>query len=732
MYGIIKHKISKLLWKFITFIEKIEFKDLNLDEDDISKKIIESLDINNISIKTDSGYHRASQIHITQPYYVYRIETHNGLFLECADNHIVFLEDLSQIFVKDLNYRDRIQTEFGLSEIVNIIKLDRKVSMIDITVDSPDHRFYSNGILSHNTVSSGIMILHFVLFNNNKNVLVTANKLDTAIEVLDKIRNIYELLPFFLQKGIVNWNQKFLVFENKSRIKGFATTKTASIGQTGDLLYLDEFAYLPDNIAEKFYKSVFPTIANIDNSKIIITSTPNGMNLFHKLLIDAEKPEGEKSSYVSKRVYWWQVPKRFVTYIRLYKDRMERHQLDEEIIFNKIKEDFSSGNPEMEWNEELKKWVINVYNSNELSEEDVLKFEIGGIKISQLADITTWKKETIKDIGGEESFNQEYDLRFINSSRSLLDESLIKELMDGESQFIFHEIDILTHKLRFSYHDLLWVDDLDIFDPLKKDTYNIFFTIDIAEGLGLDYSVINIFKMDLKDRDYILNRHKDFKNITDFINLKQIGIFRSNLITIENLAELFYLLAFEFFNEDKVKTVIEHNTYGGEFLSYLPHIFEGYNDFGNHVFVRFKHRIDAQDEKIGLKVNDNKNLLVKDYQDRLQERSITPLCQTTIKEMTSFIKQTTNMGNVKYAADGNANDDIVMTIVNLSQVFNKTFFKSLCEDYINEFGDNQLKEMISKVDRTVDMKVVESNNYSSIQDIRKKVLQSKRFNFNNR
>ena len=67
------------------------------------------------------------------------------------------------------------------------------------------------------TICSSIMMLHYVLFNNNKNVLVTANKLDTAVEVLDKIREIYQRLPFFLQQGIINWNQKFMVFENKSR-----------------------------------------------------------------------------------------------------------------------------------------------------------------------------------------------------------------------------------------------------------------------------------------------------------------------------------------------------------------------------------------------------------------------------------------------------------------------------------------------------------------------------------
>ena len=94
--------------------------------------------------------------------------------------------------------------------------------MFDATVDHPNHRLYTNGILSHNTICSSIMMLHYVLFNNNKNVLVTANKLDTAVEVLDKVREIYQRLPFFLQQGIVNWNQKFMVFENKSRIKGFS------------------------------------------------------------------------------------------------------------------------------------------------------------------------------------------------------------------------------------------------------------------------------------------------------------------------------------------------------------------------------------------------------------------------------------------------------------------------------------------------------------------------------
>jgi len=110
------------------------------------------------------------------------------------------------------------------------------------------------------TICSSIAMLHYVLFNNNKNVLVTANKLDTSIEILDKIKEIYQRLPFFLQQGIINWNQKFMIFENKSKIRGFATTKTSSIGQAADFLYLDEFAHIPENISNKFYKSIFPTV----------------------------------------------------------------------------------------------------------------------------------------------------------------------------------------------------------------------------------------------------------------------------------------------------------------------------------------------------------------------------------------------------------------------------------------------------------------------------------------
>ncbi len=575
------------------------------------------------------------------------------------------------------------------------------------------------------TICSSIMMLHYVLFNNNKNVLVTANKLDTAVEVLDKIREIYQRLPFFLQQGIINWNQKFMVFENKSRIKGFATTKTSSIGQTADFLYLDEFAYLPDNIADKFYKSVFPTVSNIENSKIIITSTPNGFNLFHKLLTEAEKPEGEKSSYMAKRVYWWQVPKRFATYIRLNPKKTDEFEINKEELLNYLKEKYPKNDHNIKYNDELKKWVITSLNTSDCTEEDLLAESFNGIRLLEFSDITTWKKETIKDIGGEEAFNQEYDLRFINSSRSLLSETLIDELSKNKKLFEWERVDEFEGKLKFSYQDFKWTQDEDEFLPLSRKNYKIIISVDVSEGLGQDYTVMNIFKMDMKPTELIDKQKHKYKSIVDFIQLKQIGIFRSNLISVQQLSELLYLTAFEFFNPDNVKIVLEINTYGNELLAHLPHVFDGNNDYGSSIFFRFKHRADAVEEKIGLKVGDNKNLLVKEYQDRMEERSIIITNEINISEITTFIKHTTNAGNVRYAADGSSHDDTVMTLIDLCAIFQKNDFKQIVDDYIDTLSDTSVKNYIDQI--LNNSEYTEGVNYSQLLDIRRKKISQNRY-----
>lgn len=572
------------------------------------------------------------------------------------------------------------------------------------------------------TVCASITILHYALFNNNKNILVTANKLDTSIEILDKIREVYQRLPFFLQQGIINWNQKFMTFENKSRIKGFATTKTSSIGQAADFLYLDEFAHIPENIADKFYKSVFPTVSNIDNSKIIITSTPNGYNLFHKLLTDAEKPEGEKSSYVANRVYWWQVPKRFVTYIRLNSQKIESFEIKREEILQYLSEKYILNKIEMKFDHEIKKWVIYVYNSEDCQEDDILKEEYQGIRFLEFSEITTWKKQAIKNIGGEDAFNQEYDIRFINSSRNLLSEGLIDEMNKNKKPYEWKEISEFE-KLKFSYKDLKWVSDIDTYNPIQNKEIKAIISIDLSEGLGQDYSVINIFKLGIKDIELIERQKSKFKSIVDFSKLEQIGMYRSNIVSVKELAELLYILCFEYFNPDNIKIVLEINTYGNELLAHLPNVFDGKNNYGSYVFMRYKHRQDSVDEKIGIKIGDNKNLLVKDYQERMESKSIQINNEQNISEVTTFIGHTTNAGNIRYAADGSSNDDIVMTLVSISSVFSKTQFSQMVDEYINTISDEETKKYIN--DFMNGEEYVEPINYSMILNARKRNMSMK-------
>ncbi|NDF17525.1 MAG: hypothetical protein EB079_06125, partial [Verrucomicrobia bacterium] len=292
-----------------------------------------------------------------------------------------------------------------------------------------------------------------------KNIMIVANKGDTAVEIVDKIKSIYSLLPFFLKPGVKTWNQKSLTFENGCRIKTSARTKTPAIGFTIDVLYLDEFAHIPSNIIEPYYTAAFPTTAAVQNSKIIITSTPNGMNLFHRLLTDAERPEGDpqKNNYKPMRVYWYQVPGRFVTYIRLNSHKLWDNKLEQ------CREKFEMRTKvEMIWNSDLQKDIICVYNNEHCSDDEVkstmIKTENREISIRLISEVTTWKEEAIKDIGGEDAFNQEYGLRFINESKSLLNESIIDELLRSKKNYIFEEI-AEFERIKFDYSDLKWIDD---------------------------------------------------------------------------------------------------------------------------------------------------------------------------------------------------------------------------------------------------------------------------------
>ena len=150
-------------------------------------------------------------------------------------------------------------------------------------------------------------LLHYALFNANSNIALLANKSSTARDILSRLQLAYENLPRWLQQGVINWNKGNIELENKSTIVAAATSSSAIRGGSYNIIFLDEFAFVPTNIAEMFFSSVYPTISAGKNTKMIIVSTPYGMNQFYKLWVDAEN---KRNDYIPIEVHWSEVPGR--------------------------------------------------------------------------------------------------------------------------------------------------------------------------------------------------------------------------------------------------------------------------------------------------------------------------------------------------------------------------------------------------------------------------------------
>ena len=150
-------------------------------------------------------------------------------------------------------------------------------------------------------------LMHFALFNPNSNIAILANKSSTARDILGRLQLAYENLPKWLQQGVINWNKGNIELENKSTIVAAATSSSAIRGGSYNIIFLDEFAFVPTNIAESFFSSVYPTISAGKNTKMIIVSTPYGMNQFYKLWTDAEN---KRNDYIPIEVHWSEVPGR--------------------------------------------------------------------------------------------------------------------------------------------------------------------------------------------------------------------------------------------------------------------------------------------------------------------------------------------------------------------------------------------------------------------------------------
>ena len=166
----------------------------------------------------------------------------------------------------------------------------------------------------------------------------------------------------------------------------------------------------------------------------------------------------------------------------------------------------------------------------------------------------------------KKAFNQEFDLRFINTSRSLLEETLIKELRDNTVEYEYQHIDEVKDRIKFDVSELKWNPIKDVYEHEQRKNYKIVISVDIAEGLGQDSSVINIFKISPKSIELMRKYGHTYRSIVDFYRLEQIGLFKNNLVSVKELSELLYVICFEHFDSDNVKVVVELNNYGNELL----------------------------------------------------------------------------------------------------------------------------------------------------------------------
>lgn len=288
-----------------------------------------------------------------------------------------------------------------------------------------------------------------------------------------------------------------------------------------------------------------------------------------------------------------------------------------------------------------------------------------------------WYEREMANLGSEEAFNRQYGNEFAVASSLLLSPISLKNFRKVMGPYDWHDLDDFSNIHTETKGFLGFRKDFDTEDAKNKKRYWLF-SVDIAEGSGGDYSIINIFEVNPMD-------HVDIKNsinpgaMYDFFRLEQVALFRSNEHTIEDFAKILYTLSIEVFNGENVKMVIEYNTYGSILLKYMSTVFPSRNEFEDEMVLRFKHRHDSKVVKHGLKLNSaNKSVFCQNFKKLVEGNRIKINEFETVTEASVFGSLT----NGSYGAQL-GHDDIIMSCVNSTEFFNTTAYA----DYIEELLD---------------------------------------------
>jgi len=402
-------------------------------------------------------------------------------------------------------------------------------------------------------------LLHYAVFNDSTNIGILANKAATARDLLGRLQTAYENLPKWMQQGIISWNKGSLELENGSKILAASTSASAVRGMSFNILFLDEFAFVPNHIAESFFASVYPTITSGKNTKVIMVSTPHGMNHFYRYWHDAERGKNE---YVPTDVHWSEVPGR----------------------------------------------------------DDV------------------WKEQTIANTS-EQQFKVEFECEFLGSINTLIAPSILRNMV--------YETPITKNA------------GLDIYEKPEKE-HNYIVTVDVARGLGNDYSAFIVFdvtqfpyKVVAKYRNnevkpmlfpnIILDVAKGYNNAYILVEVNDIGEAVS--------ASLFYDLEYE----NVLMCAMRGRA--GQIVG------QGFSGNKVQMGVKMSKTVKAQGcSNLKTLIEDDK-LLVKDY--------------NIVSELTTFIQV-----KQSFEADEGYNDDLVMCLVIFAWLVQQEYFKEMTDQDI--------------------------------------------------
>lgn len=410
------------------------------------------------------------------------------------------------------------------------------------------------------TTTSIAYLLWTILFQDAQNVAILANKGKTANDILGKLQLAYENLPIWLQQGVVEWNKGRIELENGSIITASSTSSSAARSGAYNIVFLDEFAFVPSNIAYDFITSVYPVITSGTKTKIIMVSTPNGMNLFYKMWMDAKE---KRSNYVPFEIHWSEVPGR-----------------DQ-----------------------------------------------------------AWREETIRNTS-ERQFSQEFETEFLGSSNTLIAGGKLQQL---------------TYKSPEIIHDLLKIYE----QPIKEDGEKILkdhmymITVDVSEGRGLDSSAFVV--TDISQTPY-----------------KQVASYKSSSISPILFPTVIYNAA-KMYNDAYVLVEINNTQQIADTLHVeleyenLVKIFTG-NKKPQQMSAGF-----ARGVQLGLKMSPQvKRIGCSNLKALIEGDKYLISDFDTYSELTTFVAQKNS-----FAAEDEANDDLVMCLVMFAWASTQKYFKEI-------------------------------------------------------